>query len=53
MIEAAVFSAASSGLTAAETERLGVYLLAGIVGVVVAGLIACAKSLRNDLVRRD
>jgi hypothetical protein len=32
----------------AHQERLGVYILAAIVGLTVSGLITCAKELRRS-----
>lgn len=39
---------ASAGLAPDEQQRIGVYVLAGIVGILVAGVIACAKEWRRD-----
>lgn len=50
MIEASLFAAA---ITPEEADRIGVYVLAGLVGLVVTGLIACAKRLRAEVTRRD
>jgi len=34
-------------------ERLGIYILAAIVGVLVSGLISCAKEMRKERVNRS
>ena len=47
------FASAAADLTPQEAERPGVYVLAAVIGLVVTGLIACAKHLRADLKRRD
>jgi hypothetical protein len=54
MPEALILSAAGlamAGPTPAD-ERLGVYVLAGIVGVLVSGLISCAKEMRREAALR-
>jgi hypothetical protein len=35
-----------------EAERIGVYVLSAIFGVLVAGLISCAREIRADLTDR-
>jgi hypothetical protein len=37
---------------AAEDQRVGVYVLAGIVGLLVSGLISCIKELRAEAAER-
>lgn len=54
MLEALKSSAAGlavAGPTPAD-ERLGVYVFAAIVGVLVSGLISCAKELRKEAALR-
>jgi len=36
-----------------EAERLGVYVLAAIVGLLVAGLISIARELRSEASNRS
>lgn len=50
MIEAAT---AAASIPADEADRVGVYVLAFLVGLIVTGLIACARHLRNDIAPRD
>jgi hypothetical protein len=38
-----------AGLPPEETQRIGVYVLAGLVGLLTTGIIACSKELRRDL----
>lgn len=45
------FMALMSGEVTPETERLGVYALAGLVGLVVSGLVTIAKDLRARAIR--
>lgn len=42
----------SVGLPPEESQRIGVYVLAGIVGLLVTGILACAAELRRDLADR-
>lgn len=35
-----------------EAQRIGVYVLAGLFGLLVTGVIACAKEYRRDLAER-
>jgi hypothetical protein len=35
-----------------EAQRIGVYMLAGVVGLLVTGVIACANELRRDMADR-
>lgn len=51
LASAAVFSL--SPIPPAEAERIGVYILATIFGLLVTGLISCAKEIRNDLRERS
>lgn len=37
------------GLPPEEAQRIGVYVLAGLFGLLVTGVIACIKELRRDL----
>lgn len=41
-------TSASADLTAAQSERLGVYVLAAILGLLVTGFIALAKDIRRE-----
>jgi hypothetical protein len=54
MPEALLLSAASlAGVAPTPAdERLGVYVLAAIVGVLVSGLISCAKEMRKEAALR-
>ena len=38
-----------AGLPQEEVQRIGVYVLAGLVGLLVTGVIACAGELRRDM----
>jgi len=48
MLQALLLSAASAAHAAPTPadQRLGIYVLAAIVGVLVCGLISCAKEMR-------
>jgi len=48
MLQALILSAASATQTAPTPadQRLGIYVLATIVGVLVCGLISCVKEMR-------
>ena len=51
----ALISSATRLAMAAPTpadERLGVYIFAAIVGVLVSGLISCAKEMRKEAALR-
>lgn len=37
---------------AAHADRIGIYVMAAIFGVLVAGLIACVHEIRSDLAAR-
>lgn len=54
MLQALLLSAASAGRFAPtpSDERLGVYVLSAIVGIVVCGLISCAKEMRAEKAAR-
>jgi hypothetical protein len=54
MPEALLLSAASlAGASPSPSdERLGVYILAAITGVLVSGLISCAKEMRKEAALR-
>ena len=43
-----VLAQTASSLPSDEQERVGVYVLSAIVGLLVAGIIACAKEWRRD-----
>ncbi len=53
MTTLAFLAVAASELTPEQSERVGVYVLAAIVGLVVTGLIACAKQIRKEITRPD
>ena len=38
-----------AAMSQAETQRIGVYVLAGLTGLLVTGVIACLKELRRDM----
>lgn len=51
MLQMLAFTASTHGaeLSPAETQRIGVYILAGLTGLLVTGLVACAKEFRRDM----
>jgi hypothetical protein len=38
----------SSSLNPAQAERIGVYVMAGIVGLLVMGIVSFAKQIRKE-----
>jgi hypothetical protein len=50
MLQVLFLSAASTAgaLPTPAQERIGIYVLAAIVGVLVSGLITCAKEIRRQ-----
>lgn len=54
MLQTVLLSSASlPNIPPAEAERIGVYVLATIFGLLVTGLISCAKEIRKDLQTRN
>ena len=47
MIAAVMLSVTSAGLSGAAQQRIGVYVLAGLLGLLVTGLIAWTKASRR------
>ena len=47
MIATLMLSATSADLSAAEQQRIGVYVLAGLVGLLVTGLTSWTKASRR------
>jgi hypothetical protein len=54
MLEALLLSAAgiARATPTPADERVGIYILAAIVGALVSGLISCAKELRKERAER-
>lgn len=50
--ERAVAQVASPQTSALEAERIAVYVLAGLCGLLVAGVIACVKAVRRERAER-
>ena len=51
-LASSVFDAVATAPTA-EDQRIGVYVLAGIVGLLVSGVISCIKEARKAAARRQ
>jgi hypothetical protein len=53
MPEAQLFPAVLAAAPSPADERLGVYILATVVGLLVSGLISCAKEMRRKAAVRS
>lgn len=47
-----VSQVAAQQISAPEAERIAVYVLAGLFGLLVAGVIACIKTVRRERAER-
>lgn len=50
-LASSVFDAVATAPTA-EDQRIGVYVLAGIFGLLVSGIVSCIKEMRNETATR-
>jgi hypothetical protein len=50
-LASSAFDAVATAPTA-EDQRLGVYVLAGIFGLLVSGIVSCIKEMRNETAAR-
>jgi hypothetical protein len=51
VLASSVFDAVAIAPTA-EDQRIGVYVLAGIFGLLVSGIVSCIKEMRNQTAER-